>query len=71
MWKTGNPEIATPKHVQTYCPKHNDTSLSREWRINMANKKKLMKSGKACNHTEDLGVLPSATNGKVIGHYRL
>ena len=39
MWKTGDPEMATPKRVRTYCPKHSDTSLSREWRINMANKK--------------------------------
>ena len=41
VWKTGDPEIATPKQVQTYRPKHSDTSLSREWRINMANKKKI------------------------------
>ena len=43
MWKTGDPdisEIATPKRVRT-CPKHCDTSLSREWKINMANKKKI------------------------------
>ena len=40
MWKTGDPEMATPKRVRTYRPKHSDTSLSREWRINMANKKK-------------------------------
>ena len=40
MWKTGDPEMATPKRVQTNRPKHSDTSLSREWRINMANKKK-------------------------------
>ena len=40
MWKTGDPEMATPKRVRTYRPKHNDTTLSREWRINMANKKK-------------------------------
>ena len=39
MWKTGDPEMATPKRVRTYRPKHSDTSLSREWRINMANKK--------------------------------
>ena len=37
MWKTGDPEIATPKRVRTYRPKQSDTSLSREWRINMAN----------------------------------
>ena len=43
MWKTGDPdisEIATPKRVRTYRPKHSYTSLSRELRINMANKKK-------------------------------
>ena len=34
-----DPEMATPKRVRTYRPKHSDTSLSREWRINMANKK--------------------------------
>ena len=39
MWKTGDPEMATLKRVRTYRPKHSDTSLSREWRINMANKK--------------------------------
>ena len=42
MWKTGDPDtskIATPKRVGTYRPKHSDTSLSREWRINLANKK--------------------------------
>ena len=32
--------MATPKRVRTYGPKHSDKSLSREWRINMANKKK-------------------------------
>ena len=36
MWKTSDPEIAT-KRVRTHRPKHSDTSLSREWRINMAN----------------------------------
>ena len=43
MWKTGDSDtskIATPKRVLAYRPKHRDTSLSREWRINMANKKK-------------------------------
>ena len=40
MWKTGDPEMATPKRVRTRRPKHSDISLSREWRINMANKKK-------------------------------
>ena len=40
MWKTGDPGMATPKRVRTYRPKHSDTSLSREWRINMANKKR-------------------------------
>ena len=40
MWKTGGPEMATPKRVRTYRPKYSDTSLSPEWRINMANKKK-------------------------------
>ena len=40
MWKTGDPEMATPKRVRTCRTKHSDTSLSREWRINMANKKK-------------------------------
>ena len=45
MWKTGDPEMATPKRVRTHRPKHSDTSLSREWRINMANnKKKCLKS---------------------------
>ena len=38
--ETGDSEMATPKRVRTYCPKHSDTSLSCEWRINMANKKK-------------------------------
>ena len=38
MWKTGDPEMATPKQVRTYRPKHSDSSLSREWGINMANK---------------------------------
>ena len=38
MWKTDDPEVATPKRVRTYRPKHSDTSLSREWRINMAKK---------------------------------
>ena len=33
MWKTGDPEMATPKRVRTHRPKHSDTSLSREWRI--------------------------------------
>ena len=41
MWKTGDPEIATPERVRTYRPKQSDTSLSREWRINMPNKKKI------------------------------
>ena len=40
MWKTGDLEMATPKRVRTYRPKHSDISLSREWRIYMANKKK-------------------------------
>ena len=40
-WKTGDPEIATPKRVRTYRPKHGDASLSREWKINTANKKKI------------------------------
>ena len=40
MWKTGDPEMATPKRVRIHRPKHSDTSLSREWKINMANKKK-------------------------------
>ena len=38
IWKTGDPEMATPKRVRTYRPKHSDASLSREWRKNMANK---------------------------------
>ena len=41
MRKTGDPdtsEIATPKRVRTYRPKHSDTSLSCEWRINIAKK---------------------------------
>ena len=42
MWKPGDPEMATAKRVRTYRPKHSDTSLSREWRINMANKKNIM-----------------------------
>ena len=29
MWKTGDPEIATPKRVRTYCPKHSDTVIPR------------------------------------------
>ena len=33
MWKTGDPEMATPKRVRTSRPKHSDTSLPREWRI--------------------------------------
>ena len=40
MWKTDDratSEIATYKRVRTYRPKHRDTSLSREWRINIAN----------------------------------
>ena len=41
MWKTGDPEIATPKRVRTYRPKHSDTSFSREWRTSMANSKKI------------------------------
>ena len=41
MWKTGDPEMATPKQVRTYRPKHSNTSLSREWRINMVNKIKI------------------------------
>ena len=41
----GGPEMATPKRVRTYRPKHSDTSLSREWRMNMVNKKK-KKEGK-------------------------
>ena len=40
IWKTSDPEMATPKRVRIYRPKHSDTSLSREWRINTANKKK-------------------------------
>ena len=43
MWKTGDPEMATPERVRTCSPKHSDTSLSREWRINMANKKNAAK----------------------------
>ena len=39
MWKTGDQEMATPKRVRTYRPKYSNTSLSRELRINMANKK--------------------------------
>ena len=42
MWKTGDPEMATSKRVRTFRPKHSDISLSREWRINMANKKSLL-----------------------------
>ena len=40
MWKTGYPEMANLKRVRTSRPKHSDTSLSREWRINVANNKK-------------------------------
>ena len=25
IWKTGDPEMATPKRVRTYRPKHSDT----------------------------------------------
>ena len=46
MWKTGDPEMATPKRVRTFRPKHSDTSLSREWRINKANKKKKKKASR-------------------------
>ena len=38
MWKTGDREMATPERVRTYRLKHSNTSLSREWRINVANK---------------------------------
>ena len=55
MWKTGDPEMATPKRVRTSRPKHSDTSLSREWRINMANKKKKKKNG-GLNETEFLSL---------------
>ena len=41
MWKTDDPEMATPKRVRTHRPKHGNTSLSREWRINMGNRKKM------------------------------
>ena len=34
--------MATPKLVRTHRSKHSDTALSREWRINMANTKKLL-----------------------------
>ena len=34
--EAGDPEIATSKRVRTYRPNHSDTSLSREWRMNMA-----------------------------------
>ena len=44
MWKTGDPEMATSKRVRTYRPKHSGTSLSREWRINMANIKNTRKA---------------------------
>ena len=37
-WKTDDPEMATPKRVLTYRPRHSDTSLSRKWRINMEKK---------------------------------
>ena len=40
MWKAGDPEMATPKRMRTHRPKHGDTSLSREWRINIAKKYK-------------------------------
>ena len=38
MCKTGDLEMAIPKRVRTYRPKHSDASLSRKWRINMAKK---------------------------------
>ena len=34
--------MTTPMRVRTYRPKDSDTSLSREWRINMANKNKTL-----------------------------
>ena len=37
IWKTGVLKTATPKRVRTYRPKHSDTSLSRQWKIIMAN----------------------------------
>ena len=46
--KIGDPEMATSKRVRTYRPKHSDTSLSREWRTNMANKK-IKKQNKFCS----------------------
>ena len=39
--ENSDPEMATPKRVQIHRPKHSDTSLSREWRINITNKKKI------------------------------
>ena len=57
MWKTGDPEMATPKRVRTYRPKHSDTSLSREWRMNMASKKNewvrafVLSCVRACAHS--------------------
>ena len=55
MWKTGDPEMATPKRVQTHRPKHSDTSLSREWRINMANPKKYKKRSNFLMHVVTIG----------------
>ena len=48
VWKTGDPKKATPKRLQTFCPKHSDTSLSRKWRTNIANQKKT-KVENCCN----------------------
>ena len=41
MWKTGDPAMATPQQVRTSRPKDNNKSLSREWRANIAKKKKI------------------------------
>ena len=67
MEKTGDPEMATPKRVRTHRPKHSDTSLSREWRINMA-KKNLntvnLFLGQQIGHTNH----PSSYVYRIVGH---
>ena len=41
MWKTGDPEMVTPKRVGTYRPKHSDTSLFRGGQIWQIKEKKI------------------------------
>ena len=67
MWKTGESEIATPKRVRIYRPKHSDTSLSREWRINMANKKKQQLHMKRAGVVGEFG--KSLTQGAFPSHH--